>query len=139
MTAQNPLLNNKTTSPVFSDENLSTAISFPQLITYTIKDFLKWWYIQMPIWHMMTLRRLSTIIDDKFSISLLIKTFFIPWHRDHTPVGYLIGIVMRILYIPIALFIYLITTLTYILFILFWISIPILTLVFLIISPFTTN
>jgi hypothetical protein len=102
--------------------------SFATIFFFSIQDFLRWWYIKMPVWHLRRLLRLSIVLDDQFSISLLIKHFFIPWHRDYSLIGYIFGIVMKILYLPLAILIYLVCIISYIL--------PIGTLLFVIISLF---
>jgi hypothetical protein len=101
---------------------------------YSIQDFLRWWYIKMPIWHLRKLNRLSTVVDDNLSLSILLRTFFIPWHRDYSVMGILFGIVMRILYLPIATAIYLVIITFYIFVILLWLFLPIATLTFIISS-----
>ena len=108
--------------------------SYATVFLYSFQDFLKWWYVKMPIWHLRELNRLSLVLDDQLSISLLAKTFFIPWHRDYTTIGIIFGIVMRILYLPIAVFIYLFFASIYLLVILIWLILPIATVTFIITS-----
>lgn len=110
--------------------------SYLAIFLFTVQDFLRWWYIKMPIWHLKRIFRLSVVVDDQFSISLLIKNFFLPWHRDYSAMGYLFGIVMKILFLPIGISIYLIAMLTYLSVFFLWLIIPIGTVVFVIISFF---
>ena len=110
--------------------------SFATIFFFSIQDFLRWWYIKMPVWHLRRLLRLSIVIDDQFSISLLIKHFFIPWHRDYSLIGYLFGILMKILYLPLAIALYIISIISYILVFLIWLILPIASLLFIIISLF---
>ena len=110
--------------------------SYLAIFLFTIQDFLRWWYVKMPIWHLRRIARLSVVVDDQFSISLLIKNFFLPWHRDYSAMGYLFGIVMKILFLPIGISIYLTTMLTYLSVFLLWLILPVGTLVFVIISFF---
>jgi hypothetical protein len=128
-------LNGQQSNPVFSDENLSDFTSIPQLIAFSAKDFVYWWYVQMPVWYVLSLRRIATVIDDQFSLSLLIKTFHIPWHRDYTFPGYMIGILVRIIYIPIAAIVFLTVVSADILFIMLWFFLPIITVGMIILSP----
>lgn len=90
----------------------------------------------MPVWHLRRLGRLSVVIDDQFSITLLIKHFFLPWHRDYSVIGYVFGILMKILYLPIPIAIYFIGMTLYFLVFLGWLVLPIGALVFIIISFF---
>ncbi len=108
--------------------------SYSAILLYSFQDFLKWWYVKMPIWHLRELNRLVTVVDDQLSLSLLAKTFFTPWHRDYSAMGYLFGIAMRILYLPIALTIFLIFFFAYLIFILFWLVLPVATLTLIITS-----
>ena len=107
---------------------------YSMIFLYSFQDFLKWWYIKMPIWHLRKLNRLGIVLDDQLSLSLLVRTFFIPWHRDYTAMGIIFGIVMRILYLPIALFIYLLFISIYLSIILIWLILPIATVTFIITS-----
>lgn len=133
MAAQN--LNGQQTNPVFSDENLSDFTSIPQLLLFSIKDFAYWWYVQMPVWYVMSLRRIATVVDDQLSISLLLRTFLVPWHRDSSFPGYLIGILVRLLYLPIAISILLLCVSGYLAFILFWFLIPVTAVALIFLSP----
>lgn len=110
--------------------------SYAMIFLYSIQDFLRWWYVQMPIWHLRELNRLSTFVDDQVSLSLLFRTFFVPWHRDASLLGVVFGITMRLLYLPIALFIYLLVISVYLVLILAWLLLPIGTLTFILTSLF---
>ena len=79
----------------------------------------------MPIWHLRKLDRISTVMDDTLSISLLVRNFFVPWHRDYSLMGFGFGIVMKLLYLPIALALYLLATLFYFALIIIWLLLPI--------------
>jgi len=108
--------------------------SYAAILLYAFQDFLRWWYVKMPIWHLRQLNRVATVVDDQLSLSLLFKTFFTPWHRDYSAMGFLFGITMRILYLPIATAIFLTIFFLYLAFIIFWIVLPIATLTFIITS-----
>jgi len=85
----------------------------------------------MPIWHLRKLARISVVVNDNLSLSLLVQNFFLPWHRDYSMMGYVFGLLIKILYIPIALIIYLTSILTYTIIILIWLLLPIGTLTFI--------
>ncbi len=108
--------------------------SYMSIFFFTFQDFLRWWYIKMSAWHLRRFARLSVVIDDQFSISLLFKHFFLPWHRDYSLIGYVFGILMKIIYLPIAISIYLVCMIFYFLIYLFWLLLPIGAFVFIIIS-----
>lgn len=106
------------------------------IVTHIFKEFLNWWYIKMSIWHLRMLGRISLVLDDNLSVSLLIKNFFLPWHRDFSLIGYVFGILIKILYLPIAIFIYLLFTLLYTLLIIAWLVLPPATLLYILTSFF---
>jgi hypothetical protein len=120
----------------FVEQELSEISSLPQITLYTIRDFIFWWYVQMPYRIGQITIRLLTYVDDQFSFSLLISTFFSPWKRDYSPVGYFIGVIIRILYLPIALAIYILTLTLCIIALLFWVLLPVVTVFFIFATPF---
>jgi len=136
MTAQQKNVKDIKKDNDYIENSIQSPNSIKNLTKEFLKDFFEWWYVQMPVKYILMLRRVTLIINDKFSISILIKTFLIPWHRDTSFVGYLIGIIMRIIYLPIAITILLFSIGGYLAFILFWLFIPVTTLIMIFISPF---
>lgn len=110
--------------------------SYLSILFFSFQDFLRWWYVKMPLWHLRRIARFSVVLDDQFSISLLLANFFVPWHRDYSVVGYLFGIIMKLLFLPIAISIYILCMTISILVFLIWLILPISILVFLIVSFF---
>ena len=110
--------------------------SYSTILIFTFQDFLRWWYVKMPTWHLRRLLRLSIVIDDQFSISLLLRYFFLPWHRDFSLIGYVFGILIKLMYLPIVISVYLLCILIYIIVFFVWLILPIGSLVFVIISIF---
>jgi len=124
--------NNQSTVALDYTDTKSTL----DILLYNLKDFLFWWYIQMPYRHFRSLLRIIVVMDDKFSISLLLKTFGVPWRRDTQLVGYFMGFAVRIIYLPIAIFILLLVITGYFAFILAWLLVPIVSIIFIILTPF---
>ncbi len=120
---------------LFNPKEIADSISPYQFVVNTVKDFIGWWYIKQPIIFIKQYIRLIDIIDDRFSTSFLIRYFFVPWHRDKHFVGYMIGIIARLIFIPIGLLLIAITTTGYLTLLIFWVSIPIISLIMTIISP----
>ncbi|HHX99080.1 TPA: hypothetical protein GX533_00110 [Candidatus Dojkabacteria bacterium] len=110
--------------------------TYPQIFLFFIQDFLNWWYVKMPLRHLRKFGRLSTVLDDNLSITLLVGTFFVPWHRDKSIMGYLFGILIRLLYLPIAISIYSITMIVSFVLILTWLLLPLVAIIFTVISIF---
>jgi hypothetical protein len=116
--------------------NETKVSSYFEISLTFLNDFLKWWYIQMPIWHLRTLKRVIVVLDDNLSFSLLLRNFFLPWHRDKNILGYIVGISSKLFYLPIALTLILTISTAYLIFIIFWLLLPPSTIVFLIRSFF---
>ena len=129
-------INTKDSNPIFSDEDFSSTPNIFSYISFSSKDLLYWWYIQMPIFYLKRLGRISTIVSDQLSIGVLIKYFFLPWKRHRAVVGYFIGITTKLFYLPFAISIYLVTMIVCFAFLVFWILIPIMAVFFTLISLF---
>lgn len=122
--------------PAYQHIVIQNQSSIAKVALLWVKDFLYWWYLKMPVFHLLTLRRIIIVLNDQLSFSLLISTFFIPWKRDRRATGYFVGIVVRLIYLPIAFSAILISVILYIAFIIFWVTLPIITVILLIATPF---
>jgi hypothetical protein len=101
------------------------------ILIFSVRDFLSWWYLKMSLWHLKMLGRIIVIVDDNLSISLLIKNFFLPWRRDYSFIGYIFGILIKLIYLPISMFPLLLLTCLYICIIIGWLALPIATTFFI--------
>lgn len=123
-------------NPVFTDADLSENNSLIKLSVFFLQDFFDWWFVRMPIIYLRRIQRVSTILNDQLSISLLVSTFFTPWKKDRKPIGYFMGVSLRVIYLPVAISIYVVTMTVYTLAVVLWVFLPLFTIAFLIISPF---
>lgn len=135
MTAQDQITT-KYTKDIFEP---ITPLSNTQAFMLWFKDISTWWYITMPIWYILSLRRLLTIIDDQFSISILFLNFFVPWHRDNSFVGFIMGIIMKLLFLPIGCTVFLTVLSSYLLFLLIWVLLPVIALLGIIFTPIISS
>ena len=126
--AQQNILTNSTDQQLLNESGVDNNI---EIIGYSFKQFIRWWYAKMSMWHLKMLGRISVLLDDNLSITLLLKNFFLPWHRDFSFIGYVFGILIKILYLPIAISIYLFFCTLYITLILLWFLLPPVTLLFI--------
>lgn len=85
-----------------------------------LSDFIVWWHYTMPTNWFRILWRIIVSLNDTLSITSLIINFFVPWRRDNSRVGKVMGIIIRIIYIPIASFILLFIVLIALSLILLW-------------------
>ncbi|MBD3329281.1 hypothetical protein GF357_02195 [Candidatus Dojkabacteria bacterium] len=122
--------------PAFRNRKLISLASTPALLLFTVKDLLYWWYLQMPYYYLISLNRLLLVADDKLSLSALLKTFFLPWKRDYSALGHIMGIIIRIIYLPIGTMIFLSILTVYLLFITAWLALPPITIFFIATTPF---
>ncbi len=90
----------------------------------------------MPAWYLGFVQRIFVICNDTFSISLLFKTFFVPWHRDNSWIGVFFGIVVRIVYLPIVIAITAAVMLSLLIFATAWAFLPPFAVYSLIRTPF---
>jgi hypothetical protein len=114
-------INTKESNPIFSEDDFATTPNLLAYISFSSKDLLYWWYIQMPIFYLQKLNRISTVVSDQLSLAILIRYFFVPWKRHRAVVGYFIGIITKLLYLPIAIFIYISVMLIFCALMLLWI------------------
>ncbi len=121
--------------PIFHTLETVKDYTLIEHIYFIAYDFFDWWYIKMPIQLFKYAKRITSVSEDQLSLTLLLKTFFTPWHRDNKLVGYFMGMMMRILYIPIALFIQIIVVFLSYSVILLWILLPIISIIMLFMSP----
>lgn len=121
--------------PLYLNYMSNENVSLSKIILLTLYDFFDWWYIESPVRLSKYIGRISEVTLDQLSIVALLRTFFVPWHRDYRPLGRLMGLVMRLLYVPIALVIY-ILVMSFSLLILFgWILLPIVTVIMIFSTP----
>jgi hypothetical protein len=125
------------TGPLFQ-EHTNIAITQNSLLLENIKDFFYWWYIQMPLYYLLSIKRINIVLVDLFSLKLLIRNFFTPWQRKYTPQNIFLGITMKIIYLPIAIIIYSVISVTTFILFLLWILLPLLTILFLVLTPITS-
>ena len=91
----------------------------------------------MLVWHLKMLERVSVLADDNLSLTLLLKNFFLPWHRDYSFIGYVFGILIKLIYLPFALITYLVLSTIYLVLIVLWLVLPPATILFILRSIFT--
>ncbi len=115
-------------------ENFSGKPTFANILYYFAKEFFVWWYVIAPIGKIHRFSRMMLVIDDKLSISLLARTFFVPWHSDKSFVGYLVALIIRIIYLPIALSVYLTVAVAYVLLMILWFLLPFLPITMIILT-----
>jgi hypothetical protein len=133
MIQKNTLTNNGG-QQLLNENSIDSTLS---ILRYTIREFLNWWYIKMLVWHLRMLERCSVLADDNLSVSLLLKHFFLPWHRDYSFIGYVFGILIKLVYLPFAILTYLLLCTIYLLLILSWLLLPPATIFFILRSLFT--
>lgn len=133
MIQKNALTNNGG-QQLLNENRIDSTLS---ILRYSTKEFLNWWYIKMLVWHLKMLERVSVLADDNLSLTLLLKNFFLPWHRDYSFIGYVFGILIKLIYLPFALVTYLLLCTIYLVVIALWLVLPPATIFFILRSIFT--
>jgi len=67
------------------------------------RTFFAWWYGDVPIAILSLLKRLLLVINDNTSFSLVLFGYFRPWKNDYNIAGWIVGIFIKTLYLPIIL------------------------------------
>ena len=133
MIQKNALTNNGG-QQLLNENRIDSTLS---ILRYSTKEFLNWWYIKMLVWHLKMLERVSVLADDNLSLTLLLKNFFLPCHRDYSFIGYVFGILIKLIYLPFALITYLVLSTIYLVVIVIWLVLPPATILFILRSIFT--
>ncbi|MCK9369066.1 hypothetical protein M0R04_03835 [Candidatus Dojkabacteria bacterium] len=133
MTAQIQKKNIDTNSLFYEDD-----VKFSILNSFLawVKSFFLWWYVSMPVWYILSLKKILIILDDRFSVTLLFKNFFLPWHKKRDILGYILGVFMKIIFLPIGTSLLFFTSVIYTTYIIFWLLLPPITILGIFISPF---
>lgn len=120
--------------PLFQEQT-NISITQSSLLVDNIRDFFYWWYIQMPIYYLLTIRRVNIVIKDRLSLQLLVKNFTTPWRRRYELPFIFFGILIKVIYLPFAYaFYFLIMTTTVLIFII-WLLLPVTSVLALILAP----
>ena len=120
--------------PLFQEQT-NISINQSSLLLENTKDFFYWWYIQMPIYYALTFRRINVVLKDKLSIQLLLKHFTTPWQRRYELPFIILGLIIKILYLPIAIVFYYLIMLFVIALFLLWLLLPMVSIFALILAP----
>jgi len=90
----------------------------------------------MPVRYLSFIKRVLVLCDDTLSIQLLLKTFFVPWHRDYSPIGRAFGVAMRILYLPVAISMTAIVAIVLMAVTVLWALLPVISILSILRTPF---
>jgi len=114
----------------------------PGLIGTTIgffefsRSFFAWWYGDIPINLFAKLRRTLIVINDITSFGVIFRGFFKPWKNDYNIAGWLVGIFIKLCYLPIVLLMFLITVIMFLLVLLVQLSILPVIVGLILVNPF---
>ena len=81
---------------------------------FFLRSFFGWWYGDIPLTIFSLLRRTIIVINDVTSFSLIVRGFFRPWKNDYNIAGWLVGIFIKTLYIPIISSLFIIAILLFV-------------------------
>lgn len=101
-----------------------------------IRSFFGWWYGDVPITLFAILKRTTTVINDLTSFTLILKGFFRPWKNDYNIAGWLVGIVIKLVYIPVILTFFFLTFLIFMVILLLQLAILPTIIGLIILNPF---
>ncbi len=84
----------KRTPPLFA---------FGQYIVSYCMEFIIWWFVAVPTYIIKSIIRTNTIFNDSTSFSIILFGFFKPWKNDNNIAGWVIGLIIKSIYIPVLL------------------------------------
>ncbi len=76
-----------------------------------VRTFFSWWYGDLPLSILALVKRVLVVLNDQTSFGVIFNGFFRPWRNDYNFVGWIIGIVIKLVYLPIAASLMLVTAL----------------------------
>lgn len=101
-----------------------------------IRSFFAWWYGDVPLSMFATLRRVLIVINDTTSFGVILKGFFRPWKNDYNIAGWLVGIVIKLFYLPITGSLFILATLLFLVLLIFQLAVLPLIIGLILINPF---
>ncbi|MCC7304271.1 hypothetical protein IT418_02555 [bacterium] len=101
-----------------------------------IRSFFAWWYGDIPLSLFALLKRVLLVINDTTSFGVILSGFFRPWKNDYNVAGWLIGIVIKTFYLPIAGSLFLLTIALFLLLLIIQLAILPLIIGLILINPF---
>ena len=122
--------------PKIFQENMSVvSSSLTSIIFDDFKNFLTWWFITIPGRLIAWEWRFLLIVEDFLSWSGLGRSFFIPLFNRDSKLYAILGILIRIILLPIETLILLTIFILELLIFTLWLSSPFIILYFLILTP----
>lgn len=101
-----------------------------------IRTFFGWWYGEVPLAIISLFKRWILVIDDITSFSTILRGYFRPWKNDYNIAGWLVGMVIKSVYLPATGSLLLITLLIFIVILLIQLIIFPVIVGLIIINPF---
>lgn len=76
-----------------------------QIISSSIdffRSFFGWWYGDIPLALFALLRRVFQVFNDTTSFGVILRGYFRPWKNDYNIAGWLVGMVIKTIYLPLS-------------------------------------
>lgn len=101
-----------------------------------VRSFFAWWYGDVPLSMFASLKRVLIVINDTTSFGVILRGFFRPWKNDYNIAGWLVGIVIKTVYLPATGSLFLLTIALFIALLIIQLAILPLIIGLIIINPF---
>lgn len=99
-------------------------------------SFFAWWYGDIPLILFAKLQRTLVVINDITSFGVILKGFFRPWKNDYNIAGWLVGMVIKTVYLPIIATLFVLTVLLFLIALLVQLSILPVIIGLIVLNPF---
>lgn len=104
----------------------------------SFRSFFGWWYGDLPLTILALLKRTLIILNDTTSFSIVLFGLFSPWKNDYNIAGWLVGLTIKLIYLPIILTLFVTLVILFISLLLLQLAILPTVIGLIIINPFLT-
>lgn len=91
--------------PMLSQKKSTTIFDYAGLHLSFVQDFILWWYVDIPTYLLGILKRINIVLLDSTSLPIILKGYLKPWRNDYNIAGWVVGMFLKTVYIPVAGFV----------------------------------
>ncbi len=73
----------------------------------SFRSFFGWWYGDLPLTIIALLKRTLVVLNDTTSFSVVLLGLFSPWKNDYNIAGWVVGLFIKLIYLPLILILFL--------------------------------
>ena len=93
---------------MLSQKKSTTIFDYIGLHLSFVQDFVLWWYVDIPSYLLGIFKRVNIVLLDSTSLPIIVKGYLKPWRNDYNIAGWVVGMFLKTVYIPVATFVVLV-------------------------------